>query len=92
MSLQNLRIFNLRNTSLCHENYFELTQNYSFTDIRLKQKRVLAFFLRKILMIPRFKRLSFDILSFFLNSYNASIEKIEEDLCEVRFFIIFIAF
>ena len=43
-------------------------------------------------MIPRFKRLSFDILSFFLNSYNASIEKIEEDLCEVRFFIIFIAF
>jgi len=86
MSLKNLRIFNIRNKSLCHENYFELTPNYSFTNFRLKQKRILAFLLRKVLMIPDLQSLAFQILSYFLNTYNMSIEKIEEDFCEVSKF------
>jgi len=85
MNLKKLKFLNtiVKKTSDLHENYFELARNYSFTNLQLKQKRILAFLLQKLIMIPEFQRLVFQILSYFLRTYDMKIEKIEEDLCEV---------
>lgn len=73
------------NKSSCHENYFELAPNYSFTNLNLKEKRILAFLLSKLIMIPDFAKESLEILHFFQNTYNMHFEKIEDNLCEVLF-------
>lgn len=88
MNLKKIKYYNIASKTLCHENYFEVTQNYSFTNFSLKQKRILAFLLQKLMMVPDLQKTAFDILTYFLQSYNSTKEKIEEELCEVFYFII----
>lgn len=83
MNLKHIKNYNLINKSTCHENYFQLAPNYSFTSLSLKRKRVLAFLLTKLIMIPSFNKQVFEILSYLLQSYDIHQEKIEEDLCDV---------
>lgn len=63
------------------ENYFDAFPNFSFTSIQLKQKRVLAFLLKRLIMIPKFHKLAFEILSYFLKKFEKN-EKVEQNILE----------
>ena len=81
--LKSKGFFSFFKKSASHENYFDLAPSYPFTNLNLKKKRILAFLLKKLMLIPAFKSLIFLILTYFSQTYNMTIEKIEEDLCEV---------
>ena len=66
------------------ENYFFCYPNKPYTSIELKQLRVLAFLLKKLIMIPHFHRLCYKIFSYIFKSYNHRRYKVERDIVEVK--------
>lgn len=88
MNLEKMKFLENLSKTTSFENYFDVFPNFSFTSIQLKQKRVLAFLLKRLIMIPKFHKLAFEILSYFLKNFEKN-EKVEQNIsecCERIFF------